>query len=70
MKSVVHLKTGNVYSKVNQNVINATNADDGQIMVLYVKGNSVLIKLVQLLLNNIPLFVREKQEFLLKFKEK
>ena len=57
MKSYIHSKTGCIYYVINSNVINATNKDDGKIMVLYTKNNN-------------QMFIREKTEFLEKFKEK
>ena len=52
-KYVVHKKTGNVYTVITSNVINCTNAQDGQQMVLYTKDGMW--------------FVREKKEFEEKF---
>lgn len=53
-----HLKTGNIYYLVRDDVINCTNANSEQKMVLYRKsGESNLI------------FVREKEEFFQKFEE-
>ncbi len=56
-KKFRHLKTGNIYEMVRDDVINATNANSEQIMVLY-KSN----------LHRGKLFVREKNEFYEKFK--
>lgn len=53
-----HLKTGNIYEMIRDDVINCTNANDEQIMVLY-KNDNYPDKI----------FVREKSEFYLKFKE-
>lgn len=52
-KYVVHKKTGNTYTVITSNVINCTNAQDGQQMVLYTKDGMW--------------FVREKKEFEEKF---
>jgi len=49
-------KTGKIYFLINNRIINATNANDGQIMVLYKNENG-------------DLFVRERKEFLIKFEE-
>ena len=47
-----HLKTGDLYEMIRDDVINCTNANDHQIMVLYKRdGYPDLI------------FVREKEEF-------
>lgn len=56
MKKYTHIKTGNIYNIFDMNIINATNKDNNKIMVLYT--------------DNKQIFVREKQEFLKKFKEK
>lgn len=55
-----HIKTGRLYMVINQNVINATNSDDGTRMVLYsgLKRNNL----------GCGLFVREFNEFHEKFK--
>jgi hypothetical protein len=55
-----HKKTGNKYLIINDNVINATNINDGQLMILYCgkRKNS----------DSIEIFVRERLEFLEKFK--
>lgn len=47
-------KNGKIYSIENDFIINATNAQDGQVMVLYRNDEG-------------KLFVRDKAEFLLKF---
>lgn len=52
---VVHLKTGNIYELVGE-AINATNANDGEIVVIYRKDSQM--------------FVREKKEFYEKFQPK
>lgn len=58
MRKFKHLKTGNMYEMIREDVINCTNANDHQIMVLYKRdGYPDLI------------FVREKQEFYQKFQE-
>ena len=56
----IHLKTGNEYIVYDQFVINATNANNGQRMVLYgkKKENS----------DEIQLYVRENIEFFQKFR--
>ena len=55
-KKYKHLKTGNIYEVIRDDVLNCTNANDEQIMVLYKNEQSPEL-----------LFVREKNEFLLKF---
>lgn len=56
MKKFKHLKTGDIYELVRDDIINCTNANDHQIMVLYKRdGYPELI------------FVREKGEFFDKF---
>lgn len=57
-KKFKHLKTGNIYEMLRDDVINCTNANDEQIMVLY-KNDNYPDKI----------FVREKSEFYLKFEE-
>ncbi len=53
-----HLKTGNIYYLLRDDVINCTNANDHQTMVLYKRdGYPDLI------------FVREKEEFFEKFEK-
>ncbi len=53
-----HLKTGDTYEMIRDDVINCTNANDHQTMVLYKRdGYPDLI------------FVREKQEFYEKFQK-
>ena len=57
-KNFKHLKTGNTYEMIRDDVKNCTNANDGQTMVLYKRdGFPDLI------------FVREKEEFYQKFEE-
>ena len=56
-KKYKHLKTGNIYELIRDDVINCTNANDEQIMVLY-KNDNYPDKL----------FVREIKEFNEKFK--
>lgn len=51
----IHLKTGNIYQVIDE-AINATNANDGEIVVIYKKDGQ--------------LFVREKKEFYEKFRIK
>ena len=53
-----HLKTGNTYEMLRDDVINCTNANDDQIMVMYKRAD--LPDLI---------FVREKSEFYQKFEE-
>lgn len=48
-----HLKTGNIYDVVGE-AIDATNARDGQVVVVYTRNGR--------------LFVRDKAEFLAKFR--
>ncbi len=57
-KLFTHLKTGNTYEMVRDDVINCTNANDNQVMVLYKRPD-------------LPdmIFVREKDEFYEKFAE-
>ena len=57
-KKFRHLKTGNIYEMLRNDVINCTNANSEQIMVLYKSD-----------LHQGKLFVREKNEFYEKFKE-
>ncbi len=57
-KKFRHLKTGNIYEMLRNDVINATNANAEQVMVLY-KSDLYPDKL----------FVREKNEFYEKFKQ-
>ena len=53
---VKHLKTGHFYELENNNVINATNASDGQLMCLYYNAAG-------------QAFVREYNEFWQKFEK-
>lgn len=57
-KKFRNIKNGNIYEVIREDIINCTNANDGDIMVLYKN-------------NNIPdkIFVREKKEFYIKFTE-
>lgn len=55
MYTVEHLKTGNIYYVLDDAVINATNKDDGKIMVLYMSETKMC-------------FVREQDEFWKKFR--
>ena len=55
-KKYKNIKNGNTYEVIRDDVINCTNAIDGQIMVLYKSEKSPDL-----------LFVREKTEFLQKF---
>jgi hypothetical protein len=55
-KKYKHLKTGNIYEVIRDDVINCTNANDDQIMVLYTSEKA-----------KGKIFVREKTEFLQKF---
>lgn len=55
-KKFKHLKTGNIYEMIRDDVINCTNANDEQIMVLYKNDNCPD-----------KIFVREKSEFYNKF---
>lgn len=57
-KQFKHLKTGNTYEMVRDDVINCTNANNDQVMVLYKRAD----------LPNM-IFVREKEEFYQKFEE-
>ena len=55
-KKCKHLKTGNIYELIRDDVINCTNANSEQIMVMY-KNENYPDKV----------FVREKTEFFEKF---
>ena len=57
-KFFTHLKTGNKYEMLRDDVKNCTNANDNQIMVLYKRPDFPDL-----------IFVREKNEFYEKFKE-
>ena len=52
MRKFRHLKTGNPYIMVRDDVINCTNANDHQTMVLYRRPDYPEL-----------IFVREKEEF-------
>jgi len=51
---VLHIKTGNIYTRCLETIINATNKDVNIRMVLYTNGKEF--------------FVREEKEFNIKFK--
>lgn len=53
-----NIKNGNIYDVIREDVINCTNANDGDVMVLY-KSENYPDKI----------FVREKNEFYVKFAE-
>jgi hypothetical protein len=53
-----NIKNGKTYTLLNNDVINCTNKDDGKIMALYTCEDS-----------KDKLFVREMDEFLLKFEK-
>ena len=57
-KKFKHLKTGNIYEVIRDDIINCTNANDKQIMVLYKSDKYPDL-----------LFVREINEFKIKFEE-
>jgi hypothetical protein len=54
LKPVLHIKTGNIYTRCLETIINATNKDVNIRMVLYTNGKEF--------------FVREEKEFNIKFK--
>jgi hypothetical protein len=56
----LHIKSGRIYKVLSTNIINATNKDDGKIMVLYegMKRDG----------SGIGQFVREYDQFMEKFK--
>lgn len=54
-KLILHIKTGIVYTLISEHVINSTNENDGQRMVLYMDNFS-------------HMYVREETEFWEKFK--
>ena len=58
-KKYIHNKTGNIYELIRDDVINCTNANDHQTMVLYKNPQYPDL-----------LFVREKAEFHQKFTKK
>ena len=51
-------KKGTYYELLSDNIINCTNANDGQIMVMYKSLDNPKLT-----------FVREKEEFFIKFEE-
>lgn len=55
-KKVIHKKTGKEYTILDDNIINCTNANDQERMVLYVNNDDIS-----------RLFVRKYEEFLEKF---
>ena len=57
-KKFRNIKNGNIYEVIREDVINCTNANDNQIMVLYKNEE-----------HSEMLFVREKSEFYIKFEE-
>lgn len=57
-KKYRNIKNGNIYEVIREDVINCTNANDGQIMVLY-KSEKYPDKI----------FVREINEFNIKFQK-
>ncbi len=57
-KKYRNIKNGNLYELIREDVINCTNANDNQIMVMYKSIDHPEI-----------LFVREKTEFYLKFEK-
>lgn len=58
MAKFEHLKTGNTYEVLREDVINCTNTNNDQIMVLYKRPEYPDL-----------IFVREKDEFNQKFKK-
>ncbi|MFI3301419.1 MAG: hypothetical protein R3Y28_08395 [Candidatus Gastranaerophilales bacterium] len=58
MKKFKHLKTGDFYELLREDVKNCTNSADTQIMVLYKKNSEPDL-----------IFVREKNEFYEKFQQ-
>jgi hypothetical protein len=62
MDRYINKKTGKVYIMVNESIINTTNDRDGEEMVLYVSLEDTGTQTSSLR------FVRNKQEFLKKFK--
>ena len=54
MRPVEHNKTGNIYFIIQDEIIDATNSSNNQAMVLYMNMRG-------------ELFVREKNEFWIKF---
>ena len=57
-KKYKNIKNGNFYEVIRDDVINCTNANDDQIMVMYKSLDHPEL-----------LFVREKSEFYVKFEE-
>ncbi len=57
-KKFKHIKTGNIYEMLRDDVINCTNANSEEIMVLYINEQ-----------HKDKIFVREKNEFYQKFQE-
>ena len=57
-KKYINIKNGNIYEVIRNDVINCTNANDNQIMVLYKSLEHPEL-----------LFVREKSEFEIKFEK-
>jgi len=57
-KKYRNIKNGNFYEVIRDDVINCTNANDNQIMVMYKSIDHPEL-----------LFVREKSEFYIKFEE-
>ena len=57
-KKYRNIKNGNLYELIREDVINCTNANDNQIMVMYKSIDHPEF-----------LFVREKTEFYLKFEK-
>lgn len=55
----IHLKTGNKYLVMHRGLINSTNAQNGQRMVLYTPYNQEAVSQ--------PWYVREELEFNAKF---
>ena len=55
-KKYRNIKNGNLYEVIREDVINCTNANDGQVMVMYKSTEHPEL-----------LFVREKSEFHIKF---
>ena len=56
IKKMIHKKTGNKYYLLSEDIINATNSNDGQLMCLYMNEDG-------------DLFVRETKEFYIKFEK-
>lgn len=56
----LHLKSGRIYLIISMEIINATNKDDGNLMVLYTGMKKDM--------SGIGIFVREYNEFFEKFK--